>query len=133
VAAPADDSTHHGAGPFADALRLVGEGRAIFRYDTFGNEVFWGEKLRLHEAIANVPPSTALAVGLKVDAEALPRELSQKLRRGQVDLEDPATTLALLRLDAIVGVKGSFDEQGRLTSVGTRGPLHGARSQPAQP
>lgn len=131
VAALADDSTrerghdrdrrvHQGVGPFGDALRLVGEGRAIFRYDTFGNEVFWGENLRLHEAIASVPPSAALAVGLKVDAEALPRELREKLRRGRVDLENPATTLALLRLDAIVGVKGSFDEQGRLASVGMR-------------
>src|SRR5512145_2777490 len=67
--------THHTRGPFVDALRLVGEGRQIFRYDTFGSEVFWGETLRLHEAIANVPPSTALAVGLKVDVDALPRNL----------------------------------------------------------
>ena len=68
------------------ALRLVSEGRHIFRYDTFGNEVFWGETLRLHEAIANVSPSTALAVGLKVDVEALPRNLQGQLRRGKVDL-----------------------------------------------
>jgi hypothetical protein len=115
-----DRLTHHARGPFADALRLVGEGRQIFRYDTFGSEVFWGETLRLHEAIANVPPSTALAVGLKVDVEALPRNLQAQLRRGQVDLEDPATTLALLKLDAIVGVRGSFDERSRLTSLGTR-------------
>ncbi len=106
-------------GPFGDALRLVGEGREIFRYDTFGNEAFWGETLRLYEAIASVPPSTALAVGLKVDVEALPRNLRRQLGRGQVDLEDPATTLALLELDAVVGVKGSFDQKGHLSSLET--------------
>jgi mono/diheme cytochrome c family protein len=115
-----DRRVHRDLGPFGDALRLVGQGREIFRYDTFGNEAFWGETLRLHEAIANVPPSTALAVGLKVDVEALPRNLTRQLQRGQVDLEDPATTLALLELDAVVGVKGSFDKKGRLTSLGTR-------------
>lgn len=111
---------HRELAPFVDVLKLVAEGREIFRFDTFGNEAFWGETLRLHEAIAQVPPSTALAVGLKVDSDALPRKLRRQLRRGRVDLEDPETTLALLRLDAIVGVKGTFDGEGRLSSVGTR-------------
>lgn len=112
--------THSEIQPFVDVLRSVAEGRQIFRYDTFGNEAFWGEALRLHEAIATVPPATALAVGLKVDSTALPRKLRRRLMRGQVDLDDPATTLALLRLDAVVGVKGTFDRKGRLTAIGTR-------------
>lgn len=115
-----DRPIHGELAPFVDVLRLVAEGREIFRFDTFGSEAFWGETLRLHEAVTQVPPATALAVGLKVDADALPRKLRRDLQRGKVDLEDPATTLALLRLDAVVGVKGSFDEQGRLSSVGTR-------------
>lgn len=110
----------HDAAPVLDAKRLVTEGREIFRYDTFGDEVFWSGKLRLHEAIATVSPATALSVGLKVDSTALPRKLAKKIVRGQVDLEDPATTLALLELDAVVGVKGTFDRQGRLTAVGVR-------------
>lgn len=108
------------ASPLMDAKRLVAEGREIFRYDTFGDEAFWGEKLRLHEALATVSPQTAFSVGLKVDVDRLPRRLRKQLERGQVDLADPATTLALLGLDAVVGVKGSFDPQGRLTSVGIR-------------
>jgi mono/diheme cytochrome c family protein len=102
------------------------EGRETFRFDTFGSEAFWGGQLRLHEAIAGaenggvgdgVSPLTALAVGLKVDAERLPARLRQQLRRGEVNLEDPATTVALLKLGAVVGVKGVFEGE-RLTSVG---------------
>lgn len=110
------------------ALREIVRGQEIFRYDTFGNESFWGDTLRLHEAIAGsanggvgpgVSPATALAVGLKVDVAALPHELRNALRKGRVDLTSPATTLALLRLDAVVGVRGRFDETGqRLRSVG---------------
>src|SRR5512138_247233 len=91
------------------ALSAVAEGRETFRFDTFGSEAFWGGQLRLHEAIAGqanggvgpgVSPKTALAVGLKVDSERLPRDLVERLRRGAVNLDDPATTLALLKLDA---------------------------------
>jgi hypothetical protein len=96
----------------------VEEGRQIFRFDTFGDEDFWGGLLRLHEAIATVSPRTALAVGLKVDVDALPGKLRSDLRRGRVDLDDPANTLALLRLNAVLGVTGFFDEQGRLRSMG---------------
>jgi hypothetical protein len=106
--------------PFLDAKRLIAQGREAFRYDTFGDEVFWSGKLRLHEAIATVSPEVALSVGLKVDVEKLPPKLRRQLRQGQVDLADPATTLVLLGLDAVVGVKGGFDAQGRLTSVGIR-------------
>jgi hypothetical protein len=111
------------------ANRQIEEGRRIFRYDTFGDEAFWGGALRLHEAIEGaqfggvgpgVSPRTALAVGLKVDVDALPRSLRQDLRDGRVDLDNPATTLALLRLNAVVGVTGFFDDTaaGGLRSVG---------------
>jgi len=107
---------------------MLEEGRQTFRYDTFGDEQFWGGRLRLHEAILGtalggvgdgVSPSTALAVGLKVDRAALPAELVAQLKQGKVDLDDPATTQALLKLDAVVGVKGVFAEDGgQLTSIG---------------
>jgi hypothetical protein len=111
------------------ADRQIEEGRRVFRYDTFGDEAFWGDTLRLHEAIEGeklggvgpgVSPRTALAVGLKVDWDALPRTLRQDLREGRVDLDDPATTLALLRLNSVVGVTGFFDDTGSagLRSVG---------------
>src|SRR5688572_253714 len=81
------------------ATDLVTEGQRVFRYDTFGDEQFWGGALRLHQAIAGarfggvgtgVSPATALAVGLKVDADALPPSLIQAIQRGAVDLNDPA-------------------------------------------
>ena len=110
------------------ALRMISEGRQTFRYDTFGDEVFWGDELRLHEAIAGktlggvgpgVSPSTALSVGLKVDVAALSGDLRRALRQGRVDLNDPASTLVLLKQNAVVGVRGSFDGSGqRLTSIG---------------
>ena len=102
-------------------------GREIFRYDTFGDEAFWGGQLQLHKAIAGerlggvgpgVSPATALAVGLKVDVDALPPQVVQQLRAGRVDLNDPASTLALLKANAVVGVKGIFDQSGKLNSVG---------------
>src|SRR5688500_3933436 len=94
------------------------EGRQIFRFDTFGDEDFWGGLLRLHEAIARVSPRTALAVGLKVDADALPAKLKSDLRKGRVDLDDPANTVALLRSNAVIGVTGIFDNGGHLRSMG---------------
>jgi mono/diheme cytochrome c family protein len=78
----------------------------------------WTDVLRMHEVLPTVPPETALAVGLKVDVAALPAEVVAALRAGQVNLADPAVTVELLRLDAVVGVKGSVDEAGQLTKVG---------------
>ncbi len=110
-----------------NANQKVLEGRQIFRFDTFGDEAFWGSTLKLHEAIAGaanggtgpgVSPNTALAVGLKVDVDALPRDLIADLKKGRVNLDDPATTLELLKLNAVVGINGSFDESGNLSSVG---------------
>jgi hypothetical protein len=112
----------------AHAQQMLEEGRRIFRYDTFGSEAFWGDALHLHKAIAGdkhggvgggVSPKTALAVGMKVDVDALPAALQAQLEAGKVDLDDPATTLALLELDAVVGVKGVFAD-GKLTSLGLR-------------
>ncbi|PYI88605.1 MAG: hypothetical protein DMF03_10065 [Verrucomicrobia bacterium] len=113
----------------ANAKKMLEEGRRIFRFDTFGSETFWGDALQLHKAITGeknggvgdgLSPKTALSVGLKVDADALPTELVTKMRAGKVDLGDPATTVALLKLDAVVGVKGFFDQKGNLKSVGLR-------------
>lgn len=101
--------------------QLIEQGREVFRHDTFGDEQKWTDQLRMHEAIATVDPTTALAVGLKVDTDALPASLVQALQAGQVDLTSPATTLALLRLNAVVGVRGQVETvngQDRLTRVG---------------
>ena len=94
------------------------EGQAIFRYDTFEDEQLWTDVLRMHEVIPSIDPVTALGVGLKVDIEALPASLLDALRRGQVDLTNPAVTVELIRLNAVVGVKGSVNDAGRLTRVG---------------
>ena len=102
----------------ADPGSLRQAGMTIFRYDTFGDEQLWTDVLRMHEVIPDVDPATALAVGLKVDVDALPAGVIAALRAGQVDLTDPAVTLALLKLNAVVGVRGTFDEAGQLAKVG---------------
>ena len=109
------------------ARSMMDEGQQIFRFDTFGSEAYWGDALQLHKAIAGakhggigggVSPKTALSVGLKVDADALPESLVAQIKAGKVDLDDPATTLALLKLKAVVGVIGFTAPDGRLKSVG---------------
>jgi hypothetical protein len=101
---------------------LVAQGRQIFREDTFGDEVFWTDVLGMHDVIASaVDPTTALSVGLKVDAEALPPAVVQGIQDGSISLTDPATTVALLKLNAVVGVKGTVEtvnSVGTLTRVG---------------
>ncbi len=99
-------------------IRGVGEGREIFRFDTFGDEQLWTDVLRTHDAIASVDPATALGVGLKVDVEALPRAIVSALLADQVDLTDPAVTRTLLQLDAVVGVIGEVNDAGQVTSIG---------------
>ena len=110
-----------------NAHRLFVEGRNIFRFDTFGDEGFWGGTLKLHQAIEGsafggvgpgVSPATALAVGLKVDLDALPKDLVDAIQAGKVDLNGPATTLALLKLNAVLGVTGLFNDAGSLRSMG---------------
>ena len=110
------------------ADRLFLRGRQIFRYDTFGDQAFWGGALQLHRAIAGerlggvgagVSPKTALSLGLKVDSARLPKRLVASIKAGKVDLDSPATTLALMKLNAVVGIKGFFNRGGSLTSIGT--------------
>lgn len=111
----------------ANANVLLEEGRQIFRFDTFGDEAFWGGTLQLHNAIKGaalggvgpgVSPAMALdPLGLKVDVDALPQPLIQNLRKGNVNLNDPAVTVALIKLDAVLGVKGTF-QGNNLTSIG---------------
>ena len=87
--------------------KLVEQGQQVFRFETFGDETFWTDVLHMNTVIeTGVSPKTALAVGLKVDAEALPAAVVTAIQNGQVDLDDPQTTLALLQLNAVVGVKG---------------------------
>jgi hypothetical protein len=93
-------------------------GSDIFRFDTFGDEQLWTDVLRMHDALAGVDPETALAVGLKVDVDALPRTLLAALKAGDVDLADPAVTASLLRLNAVVGVVGRVNDSNQITSIG---------------
>ena len=111
----------------ANAQRMVDEGRRTFRSDTFGDEAFWTDALKLHRAIegqkfggvgGGLSPKAALGAGLKVDAAAIPPSLAAMIKAGKVDLDDPATTLALLKIDSVVGVKGSFNADGSLKSIG---------------
>jgi hypothetical protein len=105
----------------------ISEGRRTFRFDTFGDEAFWGDTLRLHQAIAGtrfggigpgLSPREALALGLKVDQDALSREVILDLEQGRVNLDDPAVTLALLQRNAVVGLTGFFDSPTNLQSIG---------------
>ena len=109
------------------ATAMVEEGRETFRYDTFGDEAFWGDLLRLHEAVLGsaqggvgpgLSPRLALQLGLKVDASSLSRETLDAVKSGTVDLDDPAVTVELLRQNAVVGVTGFFGGDGRLRSMG---------------
>lgn len=125
-----------------NAVRLVKQGRQIFRFDTFGDQAFWGDALKLHQAIegsrlggvgGGVSPKMALSVGLKVDVDALPNQLLQQLLRGRVNLNDAAVTVALLKLNAVVGLTGFFDSSGTLTSVGIQCALCHSTVDNSQP
>ena len=95
------------------------DGKSIFRFDTFGSEQLWTDVLQMHQVIpAQVSPAIALSVGLKVDVEALPRSVTQALRTRRVDLNDPAVTVQLLQLNAVVGVIGTFGPNNTLEKVG---------------
>ena len=110
----------------ANANEFLDEGRSTFRFDTFGDEAFWGGALQLHQAIKGsalggvgpgISPGTALTLGLKVDVDALPQPLINRLKQGKVNLDDPATTVALLKLNAVVGLQGFF-QGNNLNSIG---------------
>lgn len=107
--------------------RMIGQGRQTFRFDTFGDEAFWGDTLLLHQAVegknyggvgAGISPKTALALGLKVDLNALPAKLVAELKQGRVNLDDPAVTLKLLQLNAVVGLTGFFNPPAQRKSKG---------------
>ena len=108
--------------------RLLAEGIQTFRYDTFGSEDFWGGRVKLHQAIQGekfggvgpgLSPKPALEFGLKVDMEAVPKNVATAIKTGKVDLNDPANTLLLLKANAVLGVTGFFNEDGKsLKSVG---------------
>ena len=108
------DSTAVARDTAATAVASVTDGQRIFRFDTFGNETFWSDTLRLHEIVEqSVDPTTALSVGLKVDADVLPPGILQ-----QVDLKSPATTVALLKMNAVVGVQATVDSANHITRLG---------------
>jgi len=130
VSASSKPSRHHHRAaakiPAAD-VKLYNQGKHIFRYDTFGDEAYWSGQLQLDKAIEGaknggvgpgVSPKTALAVGLKVDSTALPKAVVNAIKKGKVNLNDPKTTLALLQLNAVVGVQGHFNRNGSLRSIG---------------
>ena len=120
TACSGDSGSNAAAGP--DQAALVAQGKQIFRFDTFGDETQWTDTLRLHETISTkVDPTTALSVGLKVDAEALPPAVVQGIQDKTISLTDPATTVALIKLNAVVGVKGTVETvngKDTLTRVG---------------
>ena len=112
-----------------NARRMLDEGRRVFRYETFGDEAYWGDTLKLHRAIAGaklggvgpgVSPKTALSVGLKVDVDSVPAPVAAALKAGKVDLDDPASTLVLLKANAVVGLTGHFDAKRRAASIGVQ-------------
>ena len=105
----------------AFAIRITAqpmEGRQIFRYDTFGDEQLWTDHLKLHTVVPSLAPVTALGVGLKVDVQALPPAVVAALKAGTVNVKDPAVTMQLLALNAVVGVIGKVNASGGLDSIG---------------
>ncbi|HEU4997091.1 MAG TPA: cytochrome c [Gemmatimonadaceae bacterium] len=114
-----DPAARPGDVALASSGPLNDEGKTIFRFDTFGDETFWTDSLRMHEVIrTSVSPKTALSVGLKVDAEVLPASVKTGIQNGTIPLDSPSTTVALLKLGAVVGVVGQVDASGALTRVG---------------
>ncbi len=96
-----------------DIPALVPQGQQVFRFSTFGDDGFWTDTLHMNQVVEQVDPVTALKVGLKVDADALPPGIL-----ATADLHSPATTVALLKLNAVVGVKATVDGSGHVTRFG---------------
>jgi len=117
TAPPSDVPAVDSRGPLNPAL--IASGKTIFRFDTYGDETFWTDTLRMHEVIrTSLSPTTALSVGLKVDVDALPSAVITALQNKTIDLNDPATTVTLLKLGAVLGVIGHVDASNTLTGVG---------------
>ncbi|MBC8172683.1 MAG: hypothetical protein H7X71_02155, partial [Chitinophagales bacterium] len=111
----------------ANARQMLEEGKQTFRFETFGDETYWTDALQLNKAIAGeknggvgpgLSPKAALAAGLKVDMDVIPADVAKAIKAGEVNLDDPAVTLTLLQLNAVVGVKGTFDANKKLTAIG---------------
>lgn len=111
----------------ANAKKMLEEGRQTFRFETFGDEAWWTDALQLNKAVAGeknggvgpgLSPKSALEAGLKVDMDVIPAEVAAAIKAGKVNLDDPAVTLTLLQLNAVVGVKGTFDGKNNLKSIG---------------
>ncbi len=111
----------------ANAKQMLEEGKHTFRFETFGDESYWTDALQLNKAIlgekngglgAGLSPKAALAAGLKVDMDVIPADVAAAIKAGKVNLDDPSVTLTLLQLNAVVGVKGSFDNNKKLISIG---------------
>jgi hypothetical protein len=111
----------------ANSQQLIEQGRQTFRFDTFGDETYWGDTLQLHKAIegskfggvgSGLSPAAAAGLGLKIDLDALPPSLVSQLKAGKVDLNDPAVTLSLISLNAVLGVSGTFNSDGSLKTMG---------------
>ncbi|MEO5563295.1 MAG: hypothetical protein ABIR18_07670 [Chitinophagaceae bacterium] len=123
-----DEAPKKDADPIADnASKMLEEGKQTFRFETFGDESYWSTALQLHKAIAGeknggigvgLSPKNALAAGLKVDMDVIPADVAAAIKAGKVNLDDPAVTLTLLQLNAVVGVKGTFDGNKSLVAVG---------------
>ena len=111
----------------ANANKMIAEGKQTFRFETFGDESYWTGALQIDKAIlgeknggvgAGLSPKAALAVGLKVDMDVIPADVAAAIKAGKVNLDDPAVTLTLLQLNAVVGVKGTFDDKKNLKAIG---------------
>ena len=125
-----------------NAFQLVTQGRQIFRFDTFGDQAYWGDTLKLHQAIKGaklggvgpgVSPITALKLGVKVDVDALPSNVFQQILQGRVDLNDPSVTVALLKLNALIGLTNFFESSGALHSIGIQCALCHSTVDNSQP
>jgi len=103
-----------------NSQQLIAQGKQIFRFDTFGDQAFWGGQLQLHQAINTLTPRNALALGLKVDSDALSPSTINAIKHGKVNLDDPAVTRMLIQQNAVLGVVGFFNSNGTLNSVGLR-------------
>lgn len=113
-----------------NATEMLAKGKAVFRFETFGDEAFWTDKLQLHKAIVDkgaggigegLTPKAALDAGLKVDIDILPKFMKEQVAEGKL-LNDVNFTLALLKVNAVVGVVANFDE-GKLKSIALRVPF----------
>jgi mono/diheme cytochrome c family protein len=106
-------------GPTGPSPADIAAGRDIFRFNTFGDEKFWTDTLHMNTVVQSaVDPTTALSVGLKVDADTIPPAVLQAIQAGQVDMHSPATTVTLLKLGAVVGIKATVDANNNITRLG---------------